>query len=712
LNNCPKCNAQLINPQAEYCSECGSRVNAEPKTTPTEPTEDLDFVVTEASGHDPEFVGGTSKFPTVTDDLDLQTTSDLVQDEANRPSEESTSNTMHEPHHGNTGQIGETDSPLPPTVDDPPAPPSNLGRAPKTPMANPELRSGPGVNPDPRQAAKSGDDSLYLSDREKEEIIRKIGNGEAVNQHESGPHTPMPEKPSKPTVVLENLSEMSSPAIARRGCGIAFFYRNYIQITGSQQLHPDDEVLVNGRAYKLKSKQIRPGLIIGAVAGLFVIALILIGSSMLSTGDTGNGEVIGIVLDKSGEPFADGAIIRFPELGHAVKSNPEGFFRSGDIPSGSHEMEYKIDGKVVAQEYITVAAGQTSTISLAPSVQNAGSPATSASSPVQRSAVAQSQSTPKPKPRQPSPPAQQGASKPAKSKSGSSLAKLALEANIEGARLILDGSVMGAGNMTYSRIKAGQHKYVVEADGYTPVSGVVELKGGQTKTLTAQLQPMQTAQKEQTYTAEDFYYSGVASVKAGEHTTAIDDFTKAIDQEPGYAEAYLARADVQAKLKKAETAYDDYIRAAEIFRFEKNFNRAISAYNSAVQVNKESVTAYLGRGELYLAKGQEIAAIADFDAAKGINKKNPAVHFGLGKARFLLDNHKKAIKHFKEARSLDENNPVVYQYLMLSYMALDNIKEVKKNFQRFAQVANQSEMERMVTDQKYTAVLHVVDEDR
>jgi tetratricopeptide (TPR) repeat protein len=222
---------------------------------------------------------------------------------------------------------------------------------------------------------------------------------------------------------------------------------------------------------------------------------------------------------------------------------------------------------------------------------------------------------------------------------------------------------------------------------------------------------METAQKERVYSAEDFYYSGVADVKAGETQTAIDDFTKAIEQEPSYAEAHLARADVYAKLKKAEPAHDDYIRAAEIFRFQKNFNRAITAYNSAVGVNKKSVTAYLGRGDLYLAKGQEIAAIADYDTARKINKKNPAVHFGLGKARFQLDNHKRAIKHFKEARSLDGNNPVIYQYLMLSYLAVDNVKEVKKNFKKFAKVANDAEMERMVADHKYSAVLHVVDED-
>lgn len=711
MEQCPKCNAQLINPQSEYCAECGCHMTTETKASKSDANDDLDFVVTESAGQDPEFVGGTSKFPTVNDDLDLQTTSDLVQDEGRMHSEEDHPGTIGKAEQEDFRPIGETDSPLPPAVDDEPTPPTHGGGAIVTTEPESVSFSDSGRGAIPVHSADSGDEGLYLSDREKEEIIRKIGNGETVNQAVSGSPSNLPDQSRAHAKAVESPSDLPTPSIAKRGCGIAYFYHNYIQITGNQQLHPGDEVLVNDRAYKLKPKQIRPGFVIAAVATMFVAALVLIGSFMLTTGDTGDGEVIGIVLDKSGIPFVHGAIIRFPELGHAVKSNREGFFRSGDIPSGSHKMEYKIDGRVVAQEYITVVSGQVSTISLVPGSEPGESTGMSASNSGRRTTTARTETAQKSKSSSASPPSKKTTPKSKKSKPGSTYGMVTLAANVDGARLSIDGNIIGAGNMTYSRIKAGKHNYVVEADGYAPVSGVIDLKAGRTKKLEAVLQPMETAQKEQVYSAEDFYYSGVASVKAGEAATGIDDFTKAIEQEPGYAEAYLARADVFAKLKKAEPAHDDYVRAAEIFRFEKNFNRAITAYNSAVQVNKKSVTAHLGRGDLYLAKGQEIAAIADYDAARKINKKNPAVHFGLGKARFQLDNYKKAIKHFKEARKLEPNNPIVYQYLMLSYLAVDNVKEVKKNFKKFAQVANNAQMERLISDQKYSAVLRAVDED-
>lgn len=369
-------------------------------------------------------------------------------------------------------------------------------------------------------------------------------------------------------------------------------------------------------------------------------------------------------------------------------------------------MEYKIKNELVCEEYVTVVAGQVSTITLSPApladniVAEAGLETSAWKAPTTKVESVKNTSPSRPK-----------STSVKKKNTASKYAKLTLAANIEGARLSLDGGVLGAGNMTYSRVKPGKRKYVVEADGYQSVSGVIDLKAGDKRKLSVELQPMATAQKEKSYSAEDYYYSGVANVKAGEPEVAVADFTKAIEEKPSYAEAYVARADVYSKAKDRAPAHDDYIRAAEIFRINKNFNQAITAYNSAVKTNKKSLTAYLGRGDLYLAKGQEIAAIADYDAAKKIDKKAGAAHLGLGKARFQLGNYKKAIKHFKEARSLNSRSPVVYQYLMLSYLAVDNVKEVKNSFKKFTEVASESQIERMATDNKYSAVLRIVDQN-
>ncbi len=694
MEYCPECQTPIVNSQAQNCPGCGSKLLESPNQTDDHHTDDdNEFVVTEAHNQDPEFVGGQSGFPPGHQELDVQSTSDLVEDEAQNQSATEPSLPTNDALSADVSPIGRTDAPLPPPIDAAAIgmPADDMTTSPirhhQTSADNQTTSPAP-----PDEMLATSDQEQYLSDREKEEIIRKIGAGQPVLSKTTGQPSETPDLPS--------------PEIAKRGRGIAWYYRNYIQITGSQKLYADDEIQISDRCYRLKPKKVRPGLVIGVSGVLFALVLVFVASLLVSNSDTGNGEIIGMALDDSGSPYVQGAIIRFPDLGVAVKSSPQGFFRSGEIPSGTYKIEYKIQDELVSEEYVTVVAGLVSTIAL--------SPAPPADNSVAEAGVKTSaQIVPTTKAELPKKTSPSGA-KPTsakKKKTASEYAKLTLAANIEGARLSLDGGVLGAGNMTYSRIRPGKHKYVVEADGYQSVSGVVDLKAGDKRKLSVELHPMATTQKEKSYSAKDYYYSGVANVKAGEPEVAVADFTKAIEEKPSYAEAYLARADVYSKTKDRAHAHDDYIRAAEIFRINKDFNHAITAYNSAIDVNKKSLTAHLGRGDLYLAKGQEIAAIADYDAAKRIDKKTAAVHFGLGKARFQLGNYKKAIKHFKEARSLNSKNPVVYQYLMLSYLAVDNVKEVKKSFKKFTQVASESEINRMATDNKYSAVLRVVDQN-
>ncbi len=699
----------MINPQAEYCSQCGANVNTT-HTDGNQLTDDnLDFVVTETSGHDPEFVGGTKSFDSPQDDLDLETTSDLVQDEARAQSKNHEAN--DEINHAaiDLSPIGDSDSPLPPPVDDPPIDSAPMNS--RSTQPDPQTSAGPsGVasNPDappPAGKAPASPRGSYLSEREKEEIIRKIGHHEPISPPKADVSSSLSEKQTPRNTPNENIG-LPAPKIAKRGCGIAYFYRNFIQITGSQQLHKDDEVVIADRHYKLKPKKLRPGFVIGASAALFVMTLIMIGSFLLSTGDTGNGEVIGIVLDQSGEPFIEGAVVRFPELGVAIKSTPDGFFRSGSIPAGSHKIEYRINGKIIGEAFVTVASDKISTVTLEPDGKDRKSDTemaakTSPKTTVARAEPSVSQSATKKNSKK--------SSRRKSTKSTPSYAKLKLKANVEGARLTIDGNILGAGNMTYTRLKPGKHSYTVEADGYNPATGTVNLKAGKTFSLEPTLEPMTLAQKEQTYSAEDFYFSGINNIKDGNVETAIADFTKAVDKEPGYGEAYFERAKAYARLKDKESAHDDYLRAAEIFRFQKEINRAITSYNSAIEMNRKSIAAYLGRGDLYLAKGQEIAALADYDEVCRIDKKNSAGHFGLGQARFQLGNYKKALKHFKQARSLDQENPVIYQYMMLSYLGMGKINDVQKTFKKFSEIATESEMRRMASDKKFSAVMAVIE---
>jgi len=425
-----------------------------------------------------------------------------------------------------------------------------------------------------------------------------------------------------------------------------------------------------------------------------------------------------MALDETGQPYVQQATIRFPDLGISIKSTPQGFFRSGYVPEGTHKIEYFAGDKLLKIDYATVVSDKITMLSLRPSeiklakaetreTQSSSEPPaekldsraepTSTKEAISKSAV---QKTTRKK-----------SKSSGKKSTKDRLAKITLAANVSGAKLVIDENVLGAGNLTYSKIKPGKRKYTVSKDGFQSASGIIELSAGENKTLNVNLAPMAQDAKAEVFSEEDFYRSGLAALKEGSYETAIEDLTEAINKQPSDALAYLARADAYTITRQKELAYNDYVRAAEIFQIKKDLNQAVTAYNNAIKLNNKSVTAYLGRANTYLSKSEEIAAIADYQTAIKLDKRNAQAYFGLGEARFRQGRYKKASKHFRDARSIDSKNPLTHQYLMLCYLAMDDINKVKKSYEKFKNLASEEQMNRFREDKKFSAILRIIEND-
>ena len=122
----------------------------------------------------------------------------------------------------------------------------------------------------------------------------------------------------------------------------------------------------------------------------------------------------------------------------------------------------------------------------------------------------------------------------------------------------------------------------------------------------------------------------------------------------------------------------------------------------------KSIPVLLGRGNLYLSRGEEIAAIADFDMVIRLDKRNLQGYLGLGQARHDQGYFKKAIKHFKDARSLASDNPSIHRSLMMCYYRAGDFKQVKKSHEKFVKYVSEAELRAMRSDPSFAPVLRVI----
>ena len=502
-----------------------------------------------------------------------------------------------------------------------------------------------------------------------------------------------------------------------RGRGVAYFAGNYIKVTGWHQLREGDELRINDREYILKKKRFGGNTTVW-VGGILGLVLLIVGIAYVFGRDSlEHGRIVGIALDDSNQPYVQQATIRFPDLGKTVTTDGQALFIADDLPPGSHKVELLMDGKVVAVDHATVAGGRITTLALR--ATPTGQSPTDGQSPTAEQLTATGSAPPTPRetvvqtpPRKSKTRTARTGKRRSKSSGGtttSRYAKLALEANVEGAKLTLDGSTIGAGNLTYTRLEPGRHKYVVSRDGYYDVAGTVELRAGRTRTLKVTLQPLSSETKAETYDEQDFLQSGRAALEDGRYADAVTDLSAVIENQPSNATAYRLRGDALAAQGETAKAVEDYIRAAEIYRFEGETGAAMTAYNRVLELHPKSTTALLGRGDLYLARGEEIAAVTDFERAIRLDKHNAQAYVGLGRARYRQGLYKQAVKQFKNARSLDNTLLEAHRGLMLSYLKLGKLKDVQKAYERFVKAASEEQVSRFLQDPKNEALVRVLE---
>lgn len=158
-----------------------------------------------------------------------------------------------------------------------------------------------------------------------------------------------------------------------------------------------------------------------------------------------------------------------------------------------------------------------------------------------------------------------------------------------------------------------------------------------------------------TVRGEAFYFTG-------KNDEALSDFTKAVELNPGLAQAYSDRAGIYALKGDGEKALEDY--------------------SKAVSLKPDFADAYNYRGALYVNRKEHEKALADFTKTLELVPNHALAALNRGYVFLTLEKYEDAIKDFNVTLSQNPDAAVAYNFRGNAYMNLGDFNNALKDYSK------------------------------
>jgi len=254
------------------------------------------------------------------------------------------------------------------------------------------------------------------------------------------------------------------------------------------------------------------------------------------------GTITGVVVDAQTGRVIPSAMVEFDGKAAAV-TNAAGLYMFGDIHSGSHMVKASAPGYQPQTGTVQTSAPQPAQLSfaLAPLVESTPAPATQATPAGADSAQVTSSTTTSP-----------------------AYGGVDLTVDFEGYLVFVDGEIYGKNARKLKRLTAGEHRIVLQVDGYQDYSTTVTVKARGTSTVTiakADLSPKIDPIKR----SRGLFAEGKEYLDRSLWQPAIDAFDQALTLDPQNADAVRYRGWAYMKAGDTAKAATDFRHAAQLY---------------------------------------------------------------------------------------------------------------------------------------------------
>ncbi len=145
------------------------------------------------------------------------------------------------------------------------------------------------------------------------------------------------------------------------------------------------------------------------------------------------------------------------------------------------------------------------------------------------------------------------------------------------------------------------------------------------------------------------------------------------------------KSQPQPKISNPKTAKDFYLRGIKRAQL-RNYRQAAKDYSKAIELDSKFVDAYLKRCEMRYKLGDNQGVLDDCYQIFAIQPTVAKAHYYQGRARYSLGYTQPAIESYTMAIAQEENYAQAYYYRGLAYKELNNLLSAIEDFQSAAEL--------------------------
>jgi Tfp pilus assembly protein PilF len=181
--------------------------------------------------------------------------------------------------------------------------------------------------------------------------------------------------------------------------------------------------------------------------------------------------------------------------------------------------------------------------------------------------------------------------------------------------------------------------------------------------------------KDRTLTSDvlNYFNSGVQFYNQREFSKAIQAYQKVIELDPTYVEAYN--------------------NLGIIYQMVGDMDRAFGAYQKSTEINPRYEKGYNNLGILLFLKGRYEEAVEVFQKALAINSNNIESHINLGILFKKKGQWEKAVESYQRALAIDPLHRETHYNIALLYEQLENLELAISHYQQFIQLSSKTHPE-------------------